>query len=173
MHRVDVAGDVLLNAGDRVEYTPSAAPETGKAKAALVVRVAKAKNAPPSAADGEYLHGGEPVGGTINWFDANKHFGFLKTQFGGDDMFIHGNDVLPDQFPILAGAEVRFKVVMHRGRPKAVELGRAPVVTSYSAPPASYSAPPASSSAPPASYSAPPVLAAPTGPPPPGPPPSA
>ena len=109
--------------------------------------------------------------GTVSWFDPGKHFGFLRTEFGGEDLFLHGNDararrgnqtrrsrrppktfqssssrrpprnlsfyspptpaeeippqIHPQQFPINAGDTVVFRVLMHRSRPKAVELAKA------------------------------------------------
>jgi len=45
--------------------------------------------------DGQFMYEGKFVRGTINWFDANKNFGFLRTEFGGEDMFLHGNDLSP------------------------------------------------------------------------------
>jgi len=74
--------------------------------------------------DGQFMYEGKFVRGTINWFDANKNFGFLRTEFGGEDMFLHGNDLSPAVFPIVAGDAVVFQVVMHRGKPKAVNMSK-------------------------------------------------
>ena len=139
IHRVDLlnANDVL-NPGDRVEYTVGVSPENGRPKAFEVAKLPSRLGAPPNARaapsalastakEGDFLYSGNLIRGKINWFDPAKHFGFLTTEFGGEDMFIHGNDVVPDQFPLPNGQDVVFKVVLHKGRPKAVDLSHAPL----------------------------------------------
>jgi len=72
--------------------------------------------------EGEFCYGGKATRGAISWFDGHKGFGFLKSEFGGADMFIHGNDVAPDAHPLMSGDRVVFKIQMNRGKMKAVQL---------------------------------------------------
>lgn len=50
------------------------------------------------------------VSGKIVHFDTNKGFGFLAPDEGGDDVFIHINDLDVDESQLKAGALVEFDV---------------------------------------------------------------
>ncbi len=49
--------------------------------------------------------------GTVKWFNATKGFGFLASDEGGDDIFVHFSAILVDGFKTLEeGQKVEFEV---------------------------------------------------------------
>lgn len=50
------------------------------------------------------------VSGKVVHFDTNRGFGFLAPEEGGDDVFLHINDVGIDESLLRPGAEVEFEV---------------------------------------------------------------
>ena len=137
-HQYDVVdGGQALTQGERVEYdwAPSSEPN-GRPKALRISRVATGfatrddhfqhLRQPP--AEGAFLYGGKFCRGQVMWYDPQKTFGFVRSEWGQsqqDDVFIHGNDVR-EQNPLVPGDRVVYKALIHRGRPKAVELARDP-----------------------------------------------
>ena len=137
-HQYDVVdGGNALAQGERVEYdwAPSSEPN-GRPKALRISRVATGfatrddhfqhLRQPPQ--EGAFLYGGKFCRGQVMWYDPQKTFGFVRSEWGQsqqDDVFIHGNDVR-EASPLVPGDRVVYKALVHRGRPKAVELARDP-----------------------------------------------
>ncbi|MGC2872730.1 cold-shock protein [Ihubacter sp. rT4E-8] len=49
--------------------------------------------------------------GTVKWFNAEKGFGFIKNDNGGDDVFVHFSAIQSDGFKTLEeGQRVSFDV---------------------------------------------------------------
>jgi cold shock CspA family protein len=137
-HQYDVVdGGNALTQGERVEYdwAPSSEPG-GRPKALRVNRIATGfatrddhfqhLRQPPM--EGAFLYAGKFCRGQVMWYDPVKTFGFVRGEFGQsqqDDVFIHGNDVR-EQSPLVPGDSIIYKALVHRGRPKAVEVARDP-----------------------------------------------
>ena len=49
--------------------------------------------------------------GTVKWFNAEKGFGFISNDEGGDDVFVHFSAIQADDFKTLAeGQKVTFDI---------------------------------------------------------------
>ncbi|KAM5564157.1 glycine-rich protein 2 [Rosa sericea] len=62
--------------------------------------------------------------GTVKWFSAQKGFGFISPEDGGEDLFVHQTSIQSDGFRTLSeGQAVEFLVeVSEDGRTKAVDV---------------------------------------------------
>lgn len=79
------------------------------------------------------------VTGTIVRFDESRGYGFVAPDRGGDDVFVHANDLESDTHSVACGTRVEFRVVDSGRGPKAYDvrmLDGAPSAAS-SRPPAS------------------------------------
>ena len=58
--------------------------------------------------------------GTVKWFNAEKGYGFISNDEGGDDVFVHFSALQMDGFKVLdEGEEVEFDVVNGEKGPQA------------------------------------------------------
>jgi CspA family cold shock protein len=63
-----------------------------------------------------------PVG-TVHWYDPERGYGFIGTDDGSKDLFVHASDVKAAGLdPLVEGQRVRFDAVTVGGRAKAVDL---------------------------------------------------
>jgi CspA family cold shock protein len=61
--------------------------------------------------------------GTVEWFNESKGYGFLKTDNGGDDVFIHQSQIQMDGYRTLKeGQRVEFTRGSRQGRTQAMEV---------------------------------------------------
>ena len=59
--------------------------------------------------------------GTVKWFNGTKGFGFIEQAEGGDDLFVHKNEV---QGQINEGDKVEFEIGSSPKGPCAVNVRR-------------------------------------------------
>jgi cold shock protein len=61
--------------------------------------------------------------GTVKWFNAQKGFGFIQPDGGGNDVFVHISAVERAGMGSLAeGQKIKYDVAMDRGKPAATNL---------------------------------------------------
>ena len=61
--------------------------------------------------------------GTVKWFNADRGFGFIKSQDGGDDVFVHITELRRIGLDTLReGQTIEFDLVQYRGRVVAGNL---------------------------------------------------
>lgn len=61
--------------------------------------------------------------GTVKWFNANKGFGFIAPDDGGEDLFVHHSEIKADGFKSLdEGQKVEFEVGQGRKGPCATNV---------------------------------------------------
>lgn len=60
--------------------------------------------------------------GKVLRFDEVKGYGFIAPKEGGDDVFMHANDLLDEKFLYQEGSEVEFFLQMGEKGPKASEI---------------------------------------------------
>jgi cold shock protein len=63
------------------------------------------------------------VTGTVKWFSAAKHYGFIAPDEGGPDVFVHRSALTAANVESLDdGARISFELELDRARPAAVNL---------------------------------------------------
>ncbi len=63
------------------------------------------------------------VNGTVKWFNEEKGFGFITTEAGGKDVFVHFRSITSDGFKTLAeGQAVSFEVEQGQKGPQAANV---------------------------------------------------
>lgn len=61
--------------------------------------------------------------GTVKWFNADKGFGFIQPEDGGDDLFVHFSAIQVDGYKSLDdGQRVSFNVGQGQKGPQATEV---------------------------------------------------
>ncbi len=61
--------------------------------------------------------------GTVKWFNADKGFGFIQPDDGGDDLFVHHSEVKMQGYATLdEGQKVEFEVGQGRKGPCATNV---------------------------------------------------
>ena len=66
--------------------------------------------------------------GTVKWFNAEKGFGFIERENGGNDVFVHFSAITMDGYKALdQGAVVSFDVVEGAKGPQAANVSLANV----------------------------------------------
>ncbi len=64
-----------------------------------------------------------PVTGTVKWFNETKGFGFIATEGGGKDCFVHQSAIQGEGFRTLAeGDKVQYDVVQGDKGPAAANV---------------------------------------------------
>jgi len=60
--------------------------------------------------------------GTIKFFNAQKGFGFITPEDGGNDFFVHANNIKGDVKSVREGQKVEFVAAQGRKGPEATEV---------------------------------------------------
>lgn len=61
--------------------------------------------------------------GTVKWFNADKGFGFIQPDDGGDDLFVHHSEIRMQGYATLdEGQKVEFEVGQGRKGPCATNV---------------------------------------------------
>jgi cold shock protein len=61
--------------------------------------------------------------GTVKWFNAEKGFGFIQPEDGGDDLFVHFSAINMSGYKSLdEGQQVSFEVTQGQKGPQAYEV---------------------------------------------------
>lgn len=60
--------------------------------------------------------------GKIQRFDETRGYGFINPDEGGEDVFMHANDLLDEKYLYQAGRDVEFFIEMGEKGPKASEI---------------------------------------------------
>lgn len=61
--------------------------------------------------------------GSVKWFNADKGFGFIQPEDGGDDLFVHFSAIQADGYKSLDdGQRVSFNVGQGQKGPQATEV---------------------------------------------------
>jgi cold shock protein len=61
--------------------------------------------------------------GTVKWFSADKGYGFITPDDGGEDLFVHHTEIVGEGFKTLAeNAKVQFEVGQGQKGPQATNV---------------------------------------------------
>ena len=62
--------------------------------------------------------------GTVKWFDGEKGYGFISSDEGGEDIFVHHTGIAGSGFKSLDEGEVTYEVAQGRRGPQAQNVSR-------------------------------------------------
>lgn len=113
-------GLTWLAEGDRVVFEVVAGDRGPQARDVHLVRAADAPASPPAPPVRSAARPGE---GVVARYDAERGFGFLTPDDGGDDLFVHVSVVVGDE-PLQRGDRVRFGVRQSDRGPQADRVER-------------------------------------------------
>ncbi|MEX2532990.1 MAG: cold-shock protein [Nitriliruptoraceae bacterium] len=61
--------------------------------------------------------------GTVKWFNADKGYGFIQPDSGGEDLFVHFSAIMVDGYKSLdEGQKVEFEVTQGQKGPQASDV---------------------------------------------------
>lgn len=61
--------------------------------------------------------------GTVKWFNAQKGYGFITPDNGGEDLFVHYSNIMVDGYRDLKeGGEVEFEIGQGQKGPQATKV---------------------------------------------------
>lgn len=61
--------------------------------------------------------------GKVKWFDAEKGYGFVGRDGGGEDAFVHRSSIMSEGYTSLEpGQEIEFSIIRNEKGPKAVDV---------------------------------------------------
>ena len=107
VHSSAIVGGAVLGEGQRVAFLLVEGPKGPQADHLLALR-------PERPADG--------ADGTVSWFDAEKGFGFIAPDAGGDDVFVHVRSLARGLSELAEGDRVAYDVVPGDRGPQAREV---------------------------------------------------
>jgi CspA family cold shock protein len=119
-------GLTWLAEGDRVTYGVVQGDKGPQARDLQLVRGAEDSPAPSAAPRSSATAGGAPARageGVVARYDAERGFGFITPDAGGDDLFVH-TSVLGGTEPLQKGERVRFAVRQSDRGPQADRVER-------------------------------------------------
>jgi CspA family cold shock protein len=142
VHRnaVDESGLPLLNPGDKLSFTLVEGRSGPQATTLTLLEAAPPEERPARAPAGVGMGGGGRFGarsgpaedgplsdiveGTIKFYNADRGFGFVTPDAGGEDIFFHVSGIASRGPDLEPGERVNYRTSPGRGRLKAVEVTR-------------------------------------------------
>ncbi len=108
VHSSAIVGGGVISEGQRVAFLVVDGEKGPQADHLLPLG---AEAAQPTASDG--------ADGTVSWYDADKGFGFVTSEAGGDDVFVHVRALAGGLTELFEGDRVTFDVAVSEKGPQA------------------------------------------------------